>query len=219
MSGRGIPDAGKGVQGLDVRDLFKGWRPADLGALLQRPLFDQDIYGTVRFHHRSVKEYLAAQWFLKLLGQEVSRRKVEELFFRDQYGLEVVVPSLRPLLPWMAMGDSRILEKVRRLAPEIVFEGGDPVQLPVDVRREILEQVCKQLASGASRRSMADFAAIQRFAAPDLIDTVRRLAKKHADNDDIASFLMRMVWQGRLTSTALCRPSPSGRWPTTRKSR
>lgn len=192
-----VPDAGKGVQGLDVRDLVKVSHPADLGALLQRPLFDQDVYSTVRFHHRSVKEYLAAQWFLKLLSQEVSRRKVEELFFRDQYGLEVVVPSLRPLLPWMAMGDSRILEKVRRLAPEIIFEGGDPVQLPVDVRRDILERVCEQLA-GASRRSMADFAAIQRFAAPDLIDTVRRLAKKHADDDDIAYFLMRMVWQGRL---------------------
>jgi hypothetical protein len=193
-----VLDAGNGVQGLDVRDLFKGWQPADLGALLQRPLFDQDIYSTVRFHHRSVREYLAAQWFLKLLGQEVSRRKVEELFFREQYGLEVVVPSLRPLLPWMAMGDSRILAKVRRLAPEIVFEGGDPVKLPVDVRREILEQVCRQLTSGASRRSMADFAAIQRFAAPDLIDTVRRLTKKHAADDDIASFLMSMVWQGRL---------------------
>jgi hypothetical protein len=193
-----VPDAGKGVQGLDVRDLLNGWNPADQATLLQRPLFAQDIYSTVRFHHRSVKEYLAAQWFLKLLDQEVSRRKVEELFFRDQYGVEVVVPSLRPLLPWMAMGDSRILEKVRRLAPEIVFEGGDPVKLPVDVRREILEQVCKQLASGATSSSMADFAAIQRFAAHDLIDTVREMAKTYADNDDIARFLMRMVWQGRL---------------------
>ena len=193
-----VPDAGKGVQGLDAREVFKGRHPSDLGALLQRPLFDPDLYSTVRFHHRSVKEYLAAQWFLKLLRQEVSRRKVEELFFREQYGLEVVVPSMRPLLPWMAMGDSRILEKVRRLAPEIVFEGGDPVQLPIEVRRDILEQVCKQLDSGASRRSMADFAAIQRFAAPDLVDTVRRLAKRYCDNDDIVSFLMRMVWQGRL---------------------
>jgi hypothetical protein len=195
-----VPDAGKGVQGLDAREVFKGRHPSDLGALLQRPLFDQDVYSTVRFHHRSVKEYLAAQWFLKLLQQEVSRRKVEELFFREQYGLEVVVPSMRPLLPWMAMRDSRILEKVRRVAPEIVFEGGDPVRLHVDVRREILEQVCNQLAGGASRRSMADFAAIQRFAAPDLADTVRRLAKKYADNDEIASFLMRMVWQGRLAA-------------------
>ncbi|MBP8035625.1 MAG: hypothetical protein KAY62_04145 [Burkholderiaceae bacterium] len=193
-----VPDAGNGVQGLDVRELFNSWQPADLSALLQRPLFDQDVYGTVRFHHRSVKEYLAAQWFLKLLGQEVSRRKVDELFFRNQYGIEVVVPSLRPLLPWIAMADSRILEKVRRLAPEVVFEGGDPVKLPLDVRQEILEQMCKQLASGASRRHMADFAAIQRFAAPDLVATVCFLAKKHADNDDIVSFLMRMVWQGRL---------------------
>lgn len=193
-----VPDAGKSVQGLDAREVFKGRHPSDLVALLQRPLFDQDIYSTVRFHHRSVKEYLAAQWFLKLLRQEFSRRRVEELFFRQQYGLEVVVPSMRTLLPWMVMGDSRILAKVRHLAPEIVFEGGDPVHLPVDVRREILEQVCKQLASGASRRSMADFAAIQRFAAPDLVNTVRRLAKKYADNDDIASFLMRMVWQGHL---------------------
>lgn len=193
-----VPDAGKGVEGLDAREVFKGQHPSDLGALLQRPLFDQDIYSTVRFHHRSVKEYLAAQWFLKLLRQEVSRRNVEDLFFREQYDLEVVVPSMRPLLPWMAMGDSRILEKVRRLAPEIVFEGGDPARLPIDVRREILEQVCKQLAGGGSRRSMADFSAIQRFAALDLIDTVRRLAKKYADNEVIASFLMRMVWQGRL---------------------
>lgn len=96
------------------------------------------------------------------------------------------------------MGDSRILERVRRLAPEIVFEGGDPVQLPIEVRQEILKQVCNQLASGATRRSMTDFAAIQRFAASDLIDTVRRLAKTHANNDDIMWFLMRMVWQGRL---------------------
>lgn len=193
-----VPDGSQGTQGLNLRDLFQGWPPADVSALLQRSLFDPDIYSTVRFHHRSVKEYLAAQWFLKLLSQEVSRRRVEELFFREQYGLEVVVQSLRPLLPWLAMADNRILARVRRVAPEIVFEGGDPVQLPLAARREILEQVCEQLASGASRRSMADFSAIQRFAATDLTSTLRRLAKKYAANDDILVFLMRMVWQGRL---------------------
>jgi len=194
-----VPDGNKGKQGLDLRDILKGWPPKDVSTLLQRPLFDQDIYSTVRFHHRSVKEYLAAQWFLKLLSQEVSRRRVEELFFREQYGLEVIVPSLRALLPWLAMTDSRILTKIRCIAPEIVFEGGDPVQLPTDVRREILEQVCDQLASGVSRRSMADFSAIQRFAAADLTDTLRRLVRKNRTNDDIVFFLMRMVWQGRLS--------------------
>ena len=193
-----VPDGNQGTQGLNLADLFQDWPPADVSALLQRSLFEPDLYGTVRFHHRSVKEYLAAQWFLKLLGQEVSRSRVEGLFFREQYGLEVVVPSLRPLLPWLAMDDNRILARVRRVAPEIVFEGGDPVQLPALARREILEQVCEQLASGASRRSMADFSSIQRFAAPDLASTLRSLVKKYAANDDIVFFLMRMVWQGRL---------------------
>jgi hypothetical protein len=193
-----VPDGVRRSQGLRLDDVLKGWTASEVGTLLQRPLFAQDVYGTVRFHHRSVKEYLAAQWFVKLLDQERSRRIVLELFFREQYGLELVVPSLRPLLPWLAMSDARVLAKVRRIAPEIVFEGGDPVQLPADVRSSILEQVCNQLASGASTRSMADFAAIQRFAALDITETVRRLVAKFRANDDIVSFLMRMVWQGRL---------------------
>jgi hypothetical protein len=193
-----VPDGNRSSQGLKLDALLTGWSEKQISILLQRPLFAPDIYGSVRFHHRSVKEYLAAQWFLKLLGQEVSRRRVEELFFREQYGLEVVVPSLRPLLPWLAMADHRILARVRNIAPEIVFEGGDPVQLPAVVRSSMLEQVCDQLATGASTRSLADFAAIQRFAAPDLTDALRRLVRKHRANGDIVYFLMRMVWQGRL---------------------
>ncbi|GHD05171.1 hypothetical protein GCM10007320_66740 [Pseudorhodoferax aquiterrae] len=193
-----VPDGINGARGLDAGDLLNDWPAPLLGTLLQRPLFDQDIYGTVRFHHRSVKEYLAAQWFLKLLGHETSRRRVEELFVREQYGLEVVVPSLRPLLPWLAVEDSRILARVRQIAPEILFEGGDPVRLPVDVRSDTLEQVCAQMANGASSMSMADFSAIQRFAAHDLTDALRRLVRSHEANEEIVYFLMRMVWQGRL---------------------
>lgn len=193
-----IPDGAKGFQGLKLDAVLVGWLDKDISTLLQRPLFAPDLYGTVRFHHRSVKEYLAAQWFNKLLSQELSRRKVEELFIREQYGLEVVVRSLRPLLPWLAMVDDRILAKVRRVAPEIVFEGGDPVQLPADVRNSMLQQICAQLASGASTRLMADFAAIQRFAAPDVTSTVCSLVQKYQANDDIVFFLMGMVWQGRL---------------------
>lgn len=193
-----VPDGVKGIQGLKLDAVLVGWSDKEMTTLLQRSLFAPDIYSTVRFHHRSVKEYLAAQWFLKLLSQDVSRRRVEELFFREQYGLEIVVPSLRPLLPWLAMADNRILARVRRVAPEIVFEGGDPVQLPADVRSSMLEQICVQLASGASTRSMADFAAIQRFAAPDVTSTLCRLVQKFLSNNDIVFFLMRMVWQGRL---------------------
>jgi len=190
-----VPDGPHRGPGLKAREVL-GWDDSEITTLLQRPLFNQDVYGTVRFHHRSVLEYLGAQWFVGLLQREVSRRRVEELFFREQYGLQVVVPSLRPLLPWMTIADDRVRARLCRIAPEIVFEGGDPQRLPADLRSAILTQVCEQFAAGTSGRSMADHNAIQRFAAPDVSDTVRRLIHAHRDHEEVISFLMCMVWQG-----------------------
>ncbi len=167
--------------------------------MLSRPIFDEAIYGAVRFHHRSVREYLTAEWFAELFKRQTSRRTIESLFFRKQYGLDIVVPTLRPILPWLAILDEKIRERVRKIAPEIIFEGGDPSQLPIEDRRYILREVCEQMADGATGRSMRDYAAVQRFANPDLTDEVRALIQQYADNEDLAAFLLRMVWLGQLS--------------------
>ncbi|WP_420473696.1 NACHT domain-containing protein [Noviherbaspirillum sp. ST9] len=193
-----VPDGADNPNGLDVRSILADWDDKDQATLLSRPIFDEAIYGTVRFHHRSVREYLTAEWFSDLLARQTSRRSIEALFFREQYGMDIVVPKLRPVLPWLAILDDRIRERIRKVAPEIIFEGGDPSQLPLDVRRYILHEVCEQMAGGAVGRSMRDYAAVQRFANTDLADDVRTLVGKYADNDDLASFLLRMVWLGEL---------------------
>ncbi|MEG0214104.1 MAG: hypothetical protein RR679_14045 [Glutamicibacter sp.] len=210
-----VPDGPQAGPGLRPRDVL-GWDDAEIAALLQRSLFDPDVYGCVRFHHRSVLEYLAAQWFHRLLKQEVSRQKVEALFIREQYGLQVVTPSLRRLLPWLAMSDTRILTRVQQVAPEIVFEGGDPLQFPSTVRSAILTDVCRQLAAGTSDRTPAQYSAIQRFAAPDLSETVRRLVQEYKDRETVTGFLMWMVCHGRIADAlpealeiALSASSPS----------
>ncbi|QPS06910.1 hypothetical protein I6G66_21745 [Delftia acidovorans] len=193
-----VPDGMQAGPGLRPRDVL-GWNDAEIAALLQRSLFDPDVYGSVRFHHRSVLEYLAAQWFHKLLKQEVSRQRVEALFIREQYGLQVVTPSLRGLLPWLAMSDPRILARVQQVAPEIVFEGGDPQMLPSNVRSAILADVCKQMAAGTLDRTSAPFSAIQRFAAPDVSEAVRRLIQEYKDEETVTGFLMWMVCHGRIS--------------------
>lgn len=50
---------------LDAAAVLPDWTPAERQALLRRALFDPATYGRVRFHHRSVQEYLAAR---RLLG-------------------------------------------------------------------------------------------------------------------------------------------------------
>jgi hypothetical protein len=193
-----VPDGANNTKGLHVKSILSDWNDLDCATLLARPIFDEAIYGAVRFHHRSVREYLTAEWFAELLKQETSRLKIEELFFREQYGLEVVVPVLRPILPWLAVLDEKISKRIQRVAPEVLFEGGDPSYLPLNTRRQILHDVCDRLASGVSNRSIADYAAIQRFANTDLTHDVKQLINKFTGNDDLLSFLLRMVWQGEL---------------------
>jgi hypothetical protein len=194
-----VPDGSKNSKGISVQSVLLDWDDEERATLLSRPIFDGAIYGTVRFHHRSVREYLAAEWFDTLLKCETSRRKIEGLFFRNQYGLEIVVPALRPILPWLAILDEKIRERIRKVAPEIIFEGGDPSQLPLAVRRCILREVCEQMANGQTGRSMRDYAAMLRFANPDLGDDVRALIQQYADNEVVTTFLLRMVWIGKLT--------------------
>ena len=197
-----VPDGQKNDRGLDIKQVLTGWNDADCRALLTRPIFDEGIYGTVRFHHRSVREFLTAEWLHSLLVDEGSRARIENLFFRRQYGVEVVIPTMRPVLPWLAILDERILERVMRLAPEVLFEGGDPAQLQLGTRIQILRESCEQLAQPAHGRSITEYSAVQRFANPDLGDIIGELLEKYKDDDDIVWFLVRMIQQGGISALA-----------------
>jgi hypothetical protein len=194
-----IPDGDKTSNALPVHVILANWGEKDIFALLSRPVFDEAIYGAVRFHHRTVREYLAAEWFSHLLNRGVSRRSVERLFFRSQYGIDFVTPALRPLLPWLVLFDEKIRDRVRILAPEVFFEGGDPTQLPLDIRREILRKICQQMAADTRGGSVGDYFAVQRFAHPDLSEEVGSLLRLYVSHCDIAAFLLRMIWLGQMT--------------------
>lgn len=193
-----VPDGAENAKGIDVQSVLPDWDAQEQSVLLSRPVFDEAIYGTVRFHHRSVREYLTAEWFSELLKRETSRRKIEGLFFRNQYGLDIVVPTLRPILPWLVILDNKTMERVLRVAPEIIFEGGDPSQLPIDFRRQVLQEVCEQIAKGIRNHSAQNYAAVLRFATLDLTNDVRKLLQKYTDNNELTAFLLRMVWLGQL---------------------
>lgn len=202
QSGIRVPDGTENSKGISVREVLTDWNDIDCSILLTRPIFDEGIYGTVRFHHRSVREFLTAEWLHSLLVKAGFRAKVEALFFRRQYGMEVIVPTMRPVLPWLAILDQRILERTLRIAPEVIFEGGDPSQLPLEMRGNILRQVCAQMAQPAHGRSPNDLSAVQRFATPDLAGDIKALLSEYGENDEVASFLLRMVWRAEIAACA-----------------
>ncbi|TAY17128.1 HEAT repeat domain-containing protein [Rhizobium leguminosarum] len=197
-----VPDGENVSKGIAIKDILIDWGDVNCLTLLGRPIFSAEIYGTVRFHHRSVREYLTAEWLHGLMVDHASRRRIESLLFRVQYDLEVVVPTMRPILPWLALMDARILDRVCRLSPEVILEGGDPSCLPLEIRRQILDEVCEKLAQPARDHSFDDYAAVQRFADLDLTPDVRRLLLQYEQQEGITSFLLRMIWQGHLVDAA-----------------
>jgi hypothetical protein len=193
-----VPDGSGTPTGLAVRDILPSWDDNECQSILQRPIFEPGIYGAVRFHHRSVREYLTAEWLHDLLTEQAPRLRIEDLFFRNQYGIEVVVPSMRPILPWLSVLHPPILENVIRLAPDIIFEGGDPSQLSRNTRIRVLREVCERLSQPANSYARSNFSSAELFANVDLTDEIKELLAKHANNPDISWLLLRMVWRGEI---------------------
>lgn len=194
-----VPDGGGGTSSaMATAPLLPDWTEPEISTLLSRPIFDAETYGAVRFHHRTVREYLTAVWLNDLLQRQTSRTRIEQLFFREQYGTEVVVPSMRPVLHWLVLFDDTIRRRVMRLAPDLFLEGGDPSQLPLAIRQAILRDVCARMARGGPRNLAYDFNAAQRFASADITPDVLDLIKVHADSEEVLWFLLRMIWQGQM---------------------
>ena len=191
-----VPDSAPEHPGIDAEVVLADWPPTEVRWLLDSAIFDGVTYGGVRFRHRDVREFLAAEWFRELLGRGHSRYAVESLIFREQYGVKFVSPRLRVVLPWLILDDRVIRERALALDPEISVDGGDPAQLPLDVRRGILADVVGRIAQGRGPRTTRDRAAIGRIAQPDLAPDTLALMNRYTGDDEVISYLGTVIWLG-----------------------
>lgn len=200
QSGLNVPDAATVKPGIEAESVLADWDPKDVRALLERGIFNDIIYGAVRFRHRDARDLLAAEWFDGLLKSGNSRYSVEALFFREQYNENVVAPRLRPILPWLILFDDEVRRQALAIHPEIAVEGGDPARLPLLERQRILADIVRRIVSDRDDGSARDNSAIARIANPDLSGDTQQLINEYGDNDDAIFFLGRLVWQGEMAS-------------------
>ena len=194
-----VPDSTHARTGIDAGAVLSQWDPEVIQALLERGIFNDVIYGAVRFRHRDVREFLAAGWFSELLRKGHSRHEIESLFFREQYGHEFISPRLRVVLPWLMLDDNDIRERILADHPEITMEGGDPARLPLPTRETILSDVVERLVRDEESGATGDNSELARIAHPDLTDHTLALIDRYLDKDNALFFLGRLVWQGAMS--------------------
>lgn len=186
------------ANGLNPRLLLTQFTNEEITSLLLKPIFDEALYGKVRFHHRSVKEYLCAKWFKVLIENGVSKRLVLNEFFKDQFGEHVVVPSRRPILPWLVLLDQDVCDMALKIAPEIFMEGGDPTKIPLHIKRQILTKICENNFSKLGYQNSFDSDAMKRFAKPELSDIILKYLKNEDSGNELRRILLRLIELGNL---------------------
>jgi hypothetical protein len=188
---------------LDGGNVLPDWTTEERETLLERPLFGFATYGRVRFHHRSVVEYLAARRLDTLLERGVPMKAVKRLLFTDTaQGERVVRPSMRAAAAWLAIWREGIFAEVRDREPAVLLDYGDPQSLRPSQRLEALQAYVERYGEGGWRGLHVPLIQVHRFASQELAPEVKTLWSKRIENQEVRELLLELVGAAQMSECA-----------------
>jgi hypothetical protein len=185
---------------LDPARLLPDWTEEERQTLLRRGLFDPATYGRVRFHHRSVQEYLAAQRLRKLRERGMSTNSLRRVLFTERYGLQLVIPSMQPIAAWLALWDDDVRRELMAREPETLLSMGDPESLPIGARSQILRAFAVAYGGGGWRGFDIPRDEVRRLAHPEMAGVIRDIWTAAPASPDVKELLLELIWQGSIES-------------------
>lgn len=187
---------------LDPEIILADWSKKEIQALLERPLFGFASYGRVRFHHRSVLEYLAARRLLELRRKGMSKSALRRLITADTRGTTVVRPSKRAIAGWLALEDEFVFGLLRDNEPEVLLCEGDPQSLSLVQRQQALRCFVQKHGSGGWRGIRVPYVQVHRFSSADLSSEINNLWDQGIENPEIRETLLRLVEMGPIAESS-----------------
>lgn len=195
---------------LDPEKILPDWTPEERRSLLSRALFDPATYGRIRFHHRTVQEYLAAERLRVLRENGMSIKSLRRLLFGERYGLSLVIPSMQAIAAWLALSEDDVRRELMRREPEILLSEGDPESLPLEVREQLLRSFAEAYGEGGWRGLNIPIDQVRRLAHSDLAPVIREIWSRKPLSPDVKEVLLDVIGWAR------CRNA--GTLPTRRRS-
>lgn len=193
-------DRGRGDATLDPAKVLNDWSGNEVKTLLERPLFGFATYGRVRFHNRSIVEFLAAERLRLLLNRGLPIRALMRLLFATTpEGQRIVKPSLEPVAGWLAPQVSRVSSELLKYEPSVLLRRGDPGSLSPELRVRALEQYVRMYGAGGWRGQGIPNLQVQRLATNDLDEVVARLWAGGVKNPEVRETLLELIGAGQMT--------------------
>lgn len=188
---------------LDPIAVLPDWTPEERATLLERALFGFASYGRIRFHHRSVVEFLAGQRLTDRLDQGMPLKAVKRLLFAETpQGVRVVRPTMRPVAAWLAPWQPSIFSEIREREPNVLFDHADPEALSLRQRVDALHSYVRIYGRGGQRGLNVPKMQVHRFASPDLADHVSDLWWTGIENHEVRELLLELIGAGAMSECA-----------------
>ena len=195
-------DKGGTEAAFDPALILSNWSQKEIKALLERPLFGFASYGRVRFHHRSVMEFLASERLRVLRANGMPTKALKRLIFVETKGKLIVRHSKRPIAGWLALFEPMVFENLRDNEPDVLLNEGDPQSLTIQQRVESLRAFTLKHSSGGWRGLSVPTIQIHRFASSELSEEIRNLWKDGIENLEIKEFLIQVIEAGKVKGCA-----------------
>lgn len=191
-------DQGGAEAAFDPNLILSDWTAAERKTLLERPLFGFASYGRVRFHHRSVIEFLASERVRSLRVDTMSTSALKRLIFVQTRGKTIVRHSRRPIAGWLALSEPTVFEIIRDNEPDVLFNEGDPESLTIQQRLQVLRAFVHRHSKGDWRGIRVPNIQISRFASPDLAEEINFLWSESIENREIREILLQLIELGQI---------------------
>ncbi len=183
---------------LEPADVLADWTEAGRRALLRTGVFDPATSGRVRFHHATVREYLAACRLRKLREKGMSIKALFRLLFTEKYQQAVVFPSMREIATWLAIWDTDVCKELIKREPEALLSLGDPESLILPTRCRLV----REFANRYGDRGLTDLGIpidkVRSIACPELGHVIRECWDKNPVNPVVREFLTRLIRFGQV---------------------
>jgi hypothetical protein len=182
-------------------DILKNWGKMEIEELLRRGIFDEAPYGRIKFHHRSIKEYLGASWMRRLNRAGTSIDKINDILFSKIYNSEILRPSLREVSAWLSLWIPELKDRIIKYFPEILLVYGDPSNLETDEKKKILINYCKKFGEMNWANYQFENRALKGYAEPEMEPIILKLFYNNKESYHLKILKIRLCAEGKYQSS------------------
>lgn len=194
---------GESGTALDPSTILSDWSADERSTLLERALFGFASYGRVRFHHRSVIEFLAAHQLNSMIKSSMSLKAAKRLLFAETLQeTKIIRPSMREVAAWLALSSTSIYSEIRDREPNVLLDYGDPESLTTPQRIDVIQAYVKRFRHGKWRGLHAPGIQVHRFASIEISEPIVELWNSNIENIEVRTLLLEIMASAAMPDAA-----------------